>query len=581
MENANSNLIIKIIYLLKENRDGLILIDGKWGTGKTYFIKNTLPRYYDLNVFYYISFLGIKSIADFKAKIIDCYYLQDINTLKSGLDTVSGIASISSGSPASANVLNGMFTSIGSSVRENILSKLTGIFILDDIERLTDSTLANEILAYCHSLYSNAADSNLDFIVVSNTSAESKLELEHKEKIISDSLHYNPDPIEVLSTDILKNLLKHLPFDDRKAFEEMITYNDIVNIRVLIRALNVALPLYLHANNHQELSWRVPSSTILTSILSFFILMFSYNKQIGELIKENNPYIPKSTDDSNSYEAKLWSTLNNYKINTSFKHYYSGHISLNDVLDDIFFEAKALSMFEIATSTRPEFPEVNEKELYTTILDLIFKNKPCELHFWLKAVYNYEYLTFHRITPKFLTITLQFLNSKLIEFSNSEVIDYFERYGKNQFVSGLTTGFDDGKLLFTILKCRHNYIVKKETLQSIKNTIEFDGWAAFDVESLSKLDGLGNYKVLQVLGAPFLTRCILKKWSVTDIKQFNAFLRKNYRISNISQFATNEKNHLIYINQKLDIFYLSNKKGFKFGAIYGLNQTLRHAISCL
>ncbi|HAT3761415.1 TPA: hypothetical protein I8633_003168, partial [Citrobacter freundii] len=156
MGYSNSNLIVKIIHLLETKRDGLILIDGKWGTGKTYFVKNTLPFYYDLNPFFYISLLGVKSLADFKAKIIDCYYLQDLNTLKSGLDTISGIGSISSGSPASANVLNSVFNSIGSSVKENILSKLSGIFILDDIERVNDPLLENEILTYCHSLYSTA-----------------------------------------------------------------------------------------------------------------------------------------------------------------------------------------------------------------------------------------------------------------------------------------------------------------------------------------------------------------------------------------------------------------------------------------
>ncbi|HCQ6672945.1 TPA: hypothetical protein OL609_005536, partial [Klebsiella oxytoca] len=190
MGYSNSTLIVKIIHLLEVKRDGLILIDGKWGTGKTFFVKNILPDYYNLNSFFYISLLGVKSLIDFKAKLIDCYYLKDVSTLKSGLDSISGIGSISSGSPASANVINGMFASIGSSIRENILSKLNGIFILDDIERLHDSVLANEILTYCHSLYTTEIKNTLDFIVVSNTSTESPLKLNHKEKIISDSVHY-------------------------------------------------------------------------------------------------------------------------------------------------------------------------------------------------------------------------------------------------------------------------------------------------------------------------------------------------------------------------------------------------------
>ena len=139
MKYSNSNLIIKIIHLLSQKRDGLILLDGNWGTGKTHFIRKKFPEYYDKNIFYYISLLGIKSLSDFKAKIIDCYYLQDIQTFKSGLESLSGIGSIASGSPASANIINSMFNSIGASVRENILSKLDGIFILDDIERISET----------------------------------------------------------------------------------------------------------------------------------------------------------------------------------------------------------------------------------------------------------------------------------------------------------------------------------------------------------------------------------------------------------------------------------------------------------
>lgn len=39
MENSNSNLIVKIVHLLQSERDGLIFIDGKWGTGKTFLLK--------------------------------------------------------------------------------------------------------------------------------------------------------------------------------------------------------------------------------------------------------------------------------------------------------------------------------------------------------------------------------------------------------------------------------------------------------------------------------------------------------------------------------------------------------------
>ncbi|ELP5232814.1 hypothetical protein R1Z32_001698 [Citrobacter freundii] len=579
MGYSNSNLIVKIIHLLETKRDGLILIDGKWGTGKTYFVKNTLPFYYDLNPFFYISLLGVKSLADFKAKIIDCYYLQDLNTLKSGLDTISGIGSISSGSPASANVLNSVFNSIGSSVKENILSKLSGIFILDDIERVNDPLLENEILTYCHSLYSTAIN-HLDFIVISNTSTESPLNLKHKEKIISDSVHYNPNPHEILHMGIIEDKLKHIPSDDRTILEEIIIYNNIVNVRILTRSLNIALPLYLYAKEHPKLSWKTPSATILSSILSFFILLFLYNKSMDELTKENEYFLLNAGEDPDPHEARLWSMLSNYKINKDLKNYCSGNVSFNDIIDEVFYEPDTLSIIDIAISTRPELYNVDEKKLHTTIINLITRKIPCDLHSWLKSIQNYEYLTFHKYLPKSSGLTLQIMSSKLLEFSDDEIITCFEQYLEYPS-SIISSGFEDGKLLYKIAKCRYERIMKEKNLRSIKVKIETEGWAVFDVELLSKLDSLGNYKPLTILGAPFFTKCILKRWSIKDIEQFNSFLRSNYRISNISQFAKTEKSHLIYLNQKLDIFCLSYKEGFKYGAIHALNNTIKHAISCL
>lgn len=582
MENSNGNLIVKLIHLLESNRDGLILIDGKWGTGKTFFVKNCLPRFYKLKVFYYISLLGVKSLSDFKAKIIDSYYLQDVNTLKSGLDSISGLGSISSGSPASANVLNGVFSSIGSSVRENILSKLEGVFILDDIERLNTSSLANEILTYCHSLYSASTNSILDFIVVSNTSSESHLALEHKEKIISDSVHYNPSAHDILGMGIIEDRLQELPHEDRMIFEEIASYNNIVNIRILMRCLNIALPLYTHAKNHQELAWEIPSRTILSSIFSYFILLFIYNNPIEKLIIESILHIPSlnSSNDENPHEARLLSALHNYKIDIVIKHYYSGNVSLNDILDKVFYEPKPLNIVDVALAPRPEFHEENEKDLYPTIIDLITRTIPCDLQQWLRAIQNYEYLTYHKYIPKSSSITLQFMTSKSFEFNNDDIVTYFEFHNNNPARSW-TSGFDDGKLLFSILSIRYDNILKQKNLSEIKEKIEVGGWALFDVDLLFKLDPVGNYKTLEVLGAPFITMCILIKWSVKDIEQFNAFLRRNYRISNIAQFATNEKQRLIYLNHKLDIYCIGKREGFKYGAIYDLNNTVKHAISCL
>lgn len=580
MEYSNSNLIVKTIHLLSQKRDGLILLDGNWGTGKTYFIKNRFPNYYHKNVFYYISLLGIKSLSDFKAKIIDCYYLQDIHALKSGLESLSGIGSITSGSPASANIINNMFNSIGASVRENILSKLNGVFILDDIERISETSLANEILTYCHTLYMTAASSDLDFIVIANSSSESDLKIEHKEKLIAETLHYNPCPQEILEMDIIKERLSHFPHEDKRLFEEIAINNKIVNIRVLMRMLNTITPLYEHIESNPHLSWRIPSAILLNSMCSFFILLFLRNHSLEELLTKQDSILSSKTDESSNYERRLWSSLNNYKIEPELKKYYSGHASLKDVLDILFHEVKPLTLKDIATSTRPELHEINESDFLKTIISLICRDIDCDFYNWLRAVKNYEYLTTYKYLKKSPMITLQFVTSILNRFTDNEILESFELYALDQNDS-LNHGFEDSRLLFLISFTRYQQIIKKNRLHAIRRQIELNGWASLDVDILTTIDPFGNYKPFEVLGAPFITKCILKHWKVNDIEQFRSFLRSNYQISNIKQFAQNEKNKLIYLSQKLEIFCLSNKEGFKFGAIYDLNRVVKNAITIL
>jgi predicted AAA+ superfamily ATPase len=55
MENSISSFVTKLIPLIETDRDGLLFIDGAWGTGKTHFIKTRLKDLYDKNTYFYIS----------------------------------------------------------------------------------------------------------------------------------------------------------------------------------------------------------------------------------------------------------------------------------------------------------------------------------------------------------------------------------------------------------------------------------------------------------------------------------------------------------------------------------------------
>ncbi|EFO2390004.1 ATP-binding protein, partial [Escherichia coli] len=74
----DKNTIISVlIRLLNEKREGLILLNGEWGVGKTFFLQNEFKQYYSNKTQFYISVLGLNSLQDFKDKVLSVTYLEN------------------------------------------------------------------------------------------------------------------------------------------------------------------------------------------------------------------------------------------------------------------------------------------------------------------------------------------------------------------------------------------------------------------------------------------------------------------------------------------------------------------------
>jgi hypothetical protein len=125
-----------LIRTIDNKKDGLILINGLWGSGKTYYLNNDFKRLYSDRPVYYISLLGVRNISDFKNKIIKVAYL----------DSPQGLESIMGLTQSSLNTIQGELGDIflkgievfTGAIHESVLNSLNGVFILDDIERIEE-----------------------------------------------------------------------------------------------------------------------------------------------------------------------------------------------------------------------------------------------------------------------------------------------------------------------------------------------------------------------------------------------------------------------------------------------------------
>lgn len=142
-------------YLENQNTNYAIMIDGKWGSGKTYFLKHSIMKLLQNNTdrsngkknkFAYISLYGVSSIEQISRDILYSYFGQKHKGKLETMDTVFNVAT--SLFSASIETVNIDFSKLGS-----VLTKIdikNWFICFDDFERACIPV--NEILGFINQL---------------------------------------------------------------------------------------------------------------------------------------------------------------------------------------------------------------------------------------------------------------------------------------------------------------------------------------------------------------------------------------------------------------------------------------------
>lgn len=214
MKYLNDEKLIEVIdeyrdKSLLEEKKFAIMIDGEWGSGKTYFIDKYRNNKLDKKIIY-ISLFGVKTLEKLEDKII---YEQIVSEYEGKKGVV--INGIRKTTDATLKIISSLFKDddVKKLVKDiplesiiNTLSKPEGYFIiLDDFERCEIEI--NELLGYIDVLLKKngclIVGSENDFCNSRDCQIIEKYN-KTKEKIISNIYYYNPD-IEVALSNIIKN----------------------------------------------------------------------------------------------------------------------------------------------------------------------------------------------------------------------------------------------------------------------------------------------------------------------------------------------------------------------------------------
>ncbi|WP_395291641.1 P-loop NTPase fold protein [Enterobacter roggenkampii] len=113
-------------YIIEDNPGYAVMVTGKWGTGKTYTIKNLFPN----NEIYYISLYGLSSEAEIYATLFDVMN-PDKNKAKKILDKFKAFEINAFGFKITPVVMFSSFLNLSEN-KKNIKQK---IIVFDDLER--------------------------------------------------------------------------------------------------------------------------------------------------------------------------------------------------------------------------------------------------------------------------------------------------------------------------------------------------------------------------------------------------------------------------------------------------------------
>ena len=431
MDNAviKQKVIMKILekivheYLKSDKTDYAILVNGVWGSGKTYFLKsNIIPLIEKTSKCIYVSLNGVSSINQIERDVLISYIgLKDQNKVIKYLSSkISHISSFLSG-VFTKNNLKIDITSI------NLISLFdfkNVVLVFDDLERISGKIELKEILGFINTSF--VEHKSVKVILIGNLNETPEDEIKKiKEKLIGRQILFEYSYEEIYNLVLNK-------YKDNTAFILLLnTYKDIfisylqefgiVNLRTIFFYFNQIEEFNKTKNSIDEEVWKKVFlfSLVITAEFkrgSFIekekekrraLWELTNNFLLLDIIRDNNT--DKSREEIFSeYIVKTYLTNHRYE----YKYYDSIYKS---IVQGVFEK----ELFNKEFGSSPEMPYTNalqkqndylilSKDEFSKNIDIIFDG----LDKGIYNIYSHQYI---------FQILSNYAQKNLINLSTQEV----------------------------------------------------------------------------------------------------------------------------------------------------------------
>lgn len=371
-EELKDYLVGKTGYLKNsDNNSKVIMLSGKWGSGKTHFWQNLIATdglkkelKDKREVYSYVSLYGKTSIEEIENDIFSQAYYSAIggeNFVTKGFSTFTKRMKRFGNS----KIANGLKEEQKDNIERTALSRLNngGLICFDDFERKSKDIDLNDLFGFITQLSLNF---KCKIVIILNDDVfkgeEKNIFSNVKEKSVSKYLFYNPSIKELLYL-IFENKEKYKKLKDyRKLIFETIEKTKVLNARIYIQVLDNLLEWKKNNNSTND---KYIIFLILTNIN---FILFHYILDVS--LDDNYVLSTKNGDFNSKKSAKRL----NVKIRVSTKIFKYLSSQLN--ADTLLFVELGIPLKENIKNTEViEFIEKNEN----LVKSYIFLEKHREL----------------------------------------------------------------------------------------------------------------------------------------------------------------------------------------------------------
>ncbi|MBO2556542.1 hypothetical protein [Shewanella algae] len=352
----------------------IVLLNGKWGTGKTYYVQTELKvainsKYGSVenSKILYLSLYGVNTIDDFKDKLIANFIFNDENYSKYSKDIRLFLRSMldNIGFKGSDNLL----TSISGITKYKLYDSISNAFIiLDDYERVPDVDLRRRILGEVLEI----SEKNRNrFIILADQ--DKCPEIDDFEKVISHSVKFEYKPERTVEI----ALIKYGHFFDQEDKDEIlrtVKSIDIKNIRVLKRSLVRVILLTDKIKSIESVDFKKSKALLISNVIRICFAYYDCKIPEVEILNNSSGFILSLMGDSKELtenEEKLRRILGEFPlVNKKLVNY-----CINGILDFVDYQAELNLPYKIEKThflmPGSDMTKISEDEFLKAINEVI------------------------------------------------------------------------------------------------------------------------------------------------------------------------------------------------------------------